>query len=54
MAKKKTTDQPKYVDLETGKLRDVGEEDAPKRPKLLAVLKRAASDAVVRRTSTKP
>ncbi len=54
MVRKRSGDRPQYVDLETGELREVGEEDAPKRPKLLAVLKRAASDAVVRRTSTKP
>lgn len=54
MARKKSSERPQYVDLETGELREVGAEDAPKRPKLLESLKRAASDAVVRRTSTKP
>jgi hypothetical protein len=53
MAKGKRNPRPQYVDLETGELREVGEEPAAKRPKLLESLKRAASDAVVRRTSTK-
>jgi len=54
MPKDQQDPRPKYVDPETGELREVGEEDAPKRPRLLDALKRAASDAVVRRTSTKP
>jgi hypothetical protein len=54
MAKDKRDPRPKYVDPETGKLREVGEDDPPKRARLLDSLKRAASDAVVRRTSTKP
>jgi hypothetical protein len=54
MAKRKTGDRPRYVDPETGELREEGEESTPKRSKLIEALKRAASDAVVRRTSTKP
>ena len=54
MAKRKNEPRPQYVDNETGELREVGEEPAAKRPKLLAGIKRAAEDAVVRRTSTKP
>ena len=53
MAKRKNEPRPQYVDNETGELRDVGEGPAGKRPKRLAGLKRAAEDAVVRRTSTK-
>ncbi|MBK5218614.1 MAG: hypothetical protein JJE35_02325 [Thermoleophilia bacterium] len=54
MAKSDKRDpQPKYVDPETGELREVGEGESPKRSGLVDALKRAASDAVVRRTSTK-
>jgi hypothetical protein len=42
---------PKSVDLETGELYDPTAR--PKRRKFLEALKSAASDAVVRRTSTK-
>lgn len=44
---------PKSVDLETGELYDPTAPARPKRRKFLEALKSAASDAVVRRTSTK-
>jgi hypothetical protein len=53
MAKRKNEPRPVYVDSDTGELREVGEEPAGRRPKRLAGLRRAAEDAVVRRTSTK-
>jgi hypothetical protein len=53
MAKRKNEPRPVYVDSETGELREVGEKPPGKRPKFLDTLKRAAGDAVVRRTSTK-
>jgi len=53
VARSKRDPQPKYVDPETGELREVGDEDTPKRPRLRDSLKRAASDAVLRRVSTK-
>ena len=46
-------EQEPTVDPETGELREVGDEDTPKRPRLRDSLKRAASDAVLRRVSTK-
>lgn len=44
---------PKSVDPETGELYDPTEPRRPKRRGFLEALKNAASDAVVRRTSTK-
>jgi hypothetical protein len=44
---------PKSVDPDTGELYDPTEPRRPKRRKFLQALKSAASDAVVRHTSTK-
>lgn len=53
---KRSRDQelaPKSVDPDTGEFYDPTQPRRPKRRKFLEALKSAASDAVVRRTSTK-
>lgn len=52
MAKRKDEPRTVHVDPQTGELRE-GREPTAKRPGLLDSIKRAASDAVVRRTSTR-
>jgi hypothetical protein len=44
---------PRSVDPETGELYDPSEQPTPKRTGLLHALKRAATDAAMRRVSTK-
>jgi hypothetical protein len=44
---------PKSIDPDTGKLYDASEPPAPKRSGFLDKLKRAATDAAMRRVSTK-